>query len=204
MHHLHEPRRSPPSRTQPPQTAAAPGLASRAGHRAHAASTGAGIDDAVEGAEIVVHLAGSGTGDEDKARNLVRAASQVGVRHLVYISVVGVDKVPVVSRVDRAMFGYFASKRAAERIVADSGLPWTTLRATQFHDLTLTTVRAMAKLPVVPVPSGWRFQPIDTSEVAARLAVLALAEPAGLVPTWAGHACTRRPSWSAAICGQAR
>lgn len=65
-------------------------------------------------------------------------------------------------------------------------MPWTTLRATQFHDLTLTTVRAMAKLPVVPVPSGWRFQPIDTSEVATRLADLALGEPAGLVPEMGG------------------
>jgi uncharacterized protein YbjT (DUF2867 family) len=38
------------------------------------------------------------------------------------------------------MFGYFAAKRAAEHIVAGSGLPWTTLRATQFHDLILTVV----------------------------------------------------------------
>ena len=57
-----------------------------------------------------------------------------------YISVVGADHVPVVSGVDRAMFGYFASKHAAERVVADSGVPWTTLRATQFHDLILKTV----------------------------------------------------------------
>jgi uncharacterized protein YbjT (DUF2867 family) len=84
------------------------------------------------------------------------------------------------------MFGYFASKRAAEEVVADSGLPWTTLRAAQFHDLILTTVQAMAKLPVVPVPSGFRFQPIDADDVAARLVELALATPAGLVPDMAG------------------
>jgi uncharacterized protein YbjT (DUF2867 family) len=52
---------------------------------------------------------------------------------LVAISVVGADRIPVVSGIDRAMFGYFAAKLAAERVVADSGLPWTTLRATQFH-----------------------------------------------------------------------
>lgn len=149
-------------------------------------ATGEGIDAAVEGAEIVVHCAGSATGDEDKAGNLVRAASRAGARHLIYISVVGADTIPVVSGVDRAMFGYYASKRAAERIVAESGLPWTTLRATQFHDLTLTTVRAMARLPVVPVPSGWRFQPVDTGEVATRLAELALGGPAGLVPDMGG------------------
>jgi uncharacterized protein YbjT (DUF2867 family) len=149
-------------------------------------ATGAGIEAAVDGAAIIVHCAGSATGDEDKALNLVRAASRAGARHLVYISVVGADRIPVVSRVDRAMFGYFASKLAAERVVADSGLPWTTLRATQFHDLMLMTVRAMARLPVIPVPAGFRFQPIDADDVAARLVELALGRPAGLAPDVAG------------------
>ncbi|HKV60054.1 MAG TPA: NAD(P)H-binding protein, partial [Ktedonobacteraceae bacterium] len=117
--------------------------------------TGAGIEAALEGVEIIVHCAGSNKGDEEKASNLVRAASRAGVRHLVYISVVGADRVPVRSFIDRAMFGYFASKLAAERVVADSGLPWTTLRATQFHYLTLMVARAMAKLPVVPIPAGF-------------------------------------------------
>jgi hypothetical protein len=58
------------------------------------------------------------------------------------------------------MFGYFASKFAAERVVADSGLPWMTLRAAQFHDLTFLTVRQLARLPVIPVPAGFRFQPL--------------------------------------------
>jgi len=148
--------------------------------------TGAGIDAAVAGVEVVVHCAGSTTGDEDKAATLVRAASAAGVRHLVYISVVGADRLPVRSGVDRAMFGYFASKLAAEQVVADSGLPWTTLRATQFHDLLLTTVRQMTRMPVVPVPSGARFQPVDAGEVADRLVALALGTPAGLVPDLAG------------------
>jgi uncharacterized protein YbjT (DUF2867 family) len=148
--------------------------------------TGDGIDAAVEGAEIIVHCAGSSRGDERKALSLVRAASQARARHLVYISVVGADRVPVVSGVDRAMFGYFASKRAAERVVTDSGLPWTTLRATQFHDLVLTTARQMARLPLIPVPTGFRFQPVDADEVAARLVELALGTPAGLVPDIAG------------------
>jgi uncharacterized protein YbjT (DUF2867 family) len=71
-------------------------------------------------------------------------------------------------------------------VIADSGLPWTTLRATQFHDLTLLTIRQLARLPVVPVPAGWRFQPIDADEVAARLVELALGTPAGLVPDLGG------------------
>ena len=148
--------------------------------------TGEGIEAAVEGVEIIVHCAGSSKGDEDKARNLVRAASRAGVRHLVYISVVGANQIPVSSFIDRTMFGYFASKLAAEHIVAESGLPWTTLRATQFHYLTLKVARSMAKLPVVPLPAGFQFQPIDEGEVAARLAELALGTPAGLVPDMAG------------------
>jgi uncharacterized protein YbjT (DUF2867 family) len=148
-------------------------------------ATGEGIEAAVDGVEIVVHLAGSAKGDEQKARTLVAAAKAAGVRHLVYISVVGADRVPVVSGVDRAMFGYFEAKLAAERVIAESGIPWTTLRATQFHDLLLMTVRQMARLPVVPVPSGFQFQPVDTDEVAARLVELALGAPAGLVPDMA-------------------
>ena len=75
-------------------------------------STGEGIEPAVEGVETIVHLAGTNKGDEEKAMNLVRAASsQTRLPHLVYISVVGADRIPIESRVDRAMFGYFESKR---------------------------------------------------------------------------------------------
>jgi uncharacterized protein YbjT (DUF2867 family) len=140
----------------------------------------------VEGVEIIIHCAGTNKGDDEKTLTLVRAASRAGARHLVFISVVGADRVPVVSGIDRAMFGYFASKLAAERVVADSGLPWTTLRATQFHDLILIVARQMARLPVIPVPAGFRFQPVDADDVAARLVELALDTPAGLVPDMAG------------------
>jgi len=148
--------------------------------------TGEGIEAAVDKIGIIVHCAGSTKGDEEKARHLIRAASKAVAQHLVYISVVGADRVPVVSAIDRITFGYFESKRAAERAVTASGLPWTTLRATQFHDLTFATARQMAKLPVIPVPAGFRFQPVDTEEVAARLTQLALGPPAGLVPDLAG------------------
>jgi uncharacterized protein YbjT (DUF2867 family) len=147
---------------------------------------GHGVDAALQGVETVVHLAGTAKGDDVKARHLVDAAAAAGVRHVVFISVVGADRIPVTTRMDRAMFGYFAAKLAAERIIAESGLPWTTLRATQFHDLTLTTVQSMAKMPVVPVPTGFRFQPIDAGEVADRLVELALGRPAGLVPDLGG------------------
>ena len=86
-------------------------------------ATGEGIEAAVDGVKTIVHFAGSTKGDEDKALNLVRAASGAGAPHLVYISVVGAERIPVVSGVDRAMFGYFASKLAAEKVVEGSGLP---------------------------------------------------------------------------------
>jgi uncharacterized protein YbjT (DUF2867 family) len=149
-------------------------------------ATGEGLDAAVDGIGTIVHCGGSAKGDDDKARNLVRAAARAGAQHLVFISVVGADRVPVTSGLDRAMFGYFAAKRAAEQVVADSGLAWTTLRATQFHDLVLTVARQLAKLPVVPVPAGFRFQPVDPDEVAARLVELTLGPPAGLVPDLGG------------------
>jgi uncharacterized protein YbjT (DUF2867 family) len=144
-------------------------------------TTGEGIEPAVEEVDVILHLAGGQKGDDVKTQNLVRAAARVGTPHLVYISVVGADRIPVVSGIDRAMFGYFASKRAAERVVAGSGLPWTTLRATQFHELALLTAQFMAKLPVLPVPTGFRFQPVAAAEVATRLVELALGAPAGLV-----------------------
>jgi uncharacterized protein YbjT (DUF2867 family) len=118
-------------------------------------------------------------------RTLVGAALRAGAPHLVFISVVGADRIPVVG-VGRLAFAYFASKREAERVVATSDLPWTTLRATQFYDLFLITGKALAKLPLAPIPAGFRFQPVDADEVAARLVELALGEPAGDVPDMGG------------------
>lgn len=139
--------------------------------------TGAGVDPAVRGAGTVLHLAGGPKGDDVATRHLVDAARRADVRHLVFISVVGADRVPL---------AWLRSKRDAEQAVAGSGVPWTTLRATQFHDLTLTMVEKMAKLPVVPVPGGLRLQPVDAREVAARMVELALGAPAGLAPELAG------------------
>jgi len=148
-----------------------------------------GVEAAVEGAQVVVHCAASGKIGEDTAqiRNLVRAAERAGVQHLLNISVVGADRIPVVSGVDRALFAYFASQLAVERTVAESALPWTNLRATQFYDgFILLMVQGMAKLPVIPVPSGFRFQPVDAGEVAARLVELTLGTPSGQAPDIAG------------------
>lgn len=148
-----------------------------------------GVDEAIAGAEIVVHCAGVGKLKEDtaQAQNVVVAAKRTGVRHLVSISVVGADRIPVRSVVDRSMFAYFASQRAKEIVIEQSGLPWTNLRATQFHDgFILVMVRAMSKMPIVPLPAATRFQPVDTDEVADALVELALGAPAGQAPAVAG------------------
>lgn len=147
------------------------------------------VDAAVAGTTTVIHCAGVGKIKEDavQARRLVDAATRAGVRHLVSVSVVGADRIPVETALDRSMFAYFASQRAKELIVVESGLPWTNLRATQFHDgFVLLMVRALSNLPVVPVPAGFRFQPVDADEVAGELVQLALGAPAGQAPDIAG------------------
>jgi|SRR5579859_2637050 len=149
-------------------------------------TTGAGIDAALAEVETVVHLAGSVKGDAEKMQHLVQAAVRAGVRHLVFISVVGADRIPMASGIDRVMFGYFGAKLAAERLLVASGLPWTTLRATQFHEAILVTAQQLAKLPVMPVPAGFKFQPVDAGEVAARLVELTLGQPAGRVGDMGG------------------
>ncbi|MCZ7423574.1 NAD(P)H-binding protein [Verrucosispora sp. WMMA2121] len=136
------------------------------------------IDHALDRVRIVLHLAGGPKGDDVSTGNLVRAARRSGtVEHLILISVIGADAVPI---------GYFARKARAERIVATSGIPHTILRAAQFHDLALRTVRAMAKLPVLLAPTGVRWQPVASAEVASRLAELTLGSPAGRVTDLAG------------------
>jgi len=147
-------------------------------------SSGEGIEAALRGAEVIVHCAGSGRGDEQKTRTLVGAAKDA--QHIVLISVVGADRVPQAGVVDRALFGYYGMKLATERVVAQSGIGWTALRATQFHELILLVSRMLARLPAIPNPSGFQFQPVDAAEVAERLAELALGEPSNLVPDMAG------------------
>jgi uncharacterized protein YbjT (DUF2867 family) len=140
--------------------------------------TGAGVDAAVDGVAAVVHCASSFRGDVELTRTLVRALSSGAPgTPVVYISIVGVDRIP---------FRYYASKLATEQVISGSGLPWTTLRTTQFHDLILMAARALSRLPVVPVPAGFRFQPIDADEVAARLVELTLGAPAGRVADMGG------------------
>lgn len=136
-----------------------------------------GLESALDGVDTVLHLAGGPKGDDTATQNLMRAAAGANVRKVVYISVIGADSVPI---------GWMESKLRAETAVVESGLPWTILRAAQFHDLVLKTVAAMAKSPVMPKPGGLRFQPVDSRDVAERLVELTFTDPTGLVPDMAG------------------
>ncbi|MFE5555866.1 SDR family oxidoreductase [Streptomyces sp. NPDC056544] len=167
----------------------------RAGHEVRALSRhapdhpvdltdGSGLDAATAGAEVIVHCAsnprGGGKDDEAAARHLIDAARRAGtVTNIVYISIVGVDVVPL---------GYYRTKLKVERLLEASGLGLTILRTTQFHDLVAQLVDTAAKLPLVPVPvpSGVRVQPIAVGEVADRLVELAVPTPSGRVPDMGG------------------
>ncbi|NUR65538.1 MAG: SDR family oxidoreductase [Streptomyces sp.] len=139
---------------------------------------GAALDAAVAGVDTVVHCASTQTGgDEKAAAHLIAAARRAGVGHLVYISIVGVDQVP---------FPYYRAKLAVERQIEESGLPWTVLRTTQFHDLLVRFFNAASRVPVMLLPAGVSDQPIEVAEVAGRLAELAAGAPAGRVADMGG------------------
>lgn len=154
------------------------GLATRGVEQVKAdLSTGQGLNPALAGVRTVLHLAGGAKGDDVMARNLIAAASRAGVDQIVYISVIAVDKMPL---------GWFRTQLRAEQAITNSGIPWTVLRAAQFHSAVFAIARAMTRLPVVLNPSGLRFQPVDERDVAARLVNLTLTRPAGRVPDLAG------------------
>ncbi|MCX4821704.1 SDR family oxidoreductase [Streptomyces sp. NBC_01142] len=142
---------------------------------------GTGLDTAVEGVDAIVHCASTPRGGDDTAAALLLdAARRAGVPHLLYISIVGVDRLPL---------GYYGMKHRVERMIEEAGASgpgWTILRTTQFHDLVFRLVAGAARLPVLPLPAGVSIQPIDTGEVAGRLAELATGAPAGRVEDMGG------------------
>ncbi|QPZ37908.1 SDR family oxidoreductase [Paramicrobacterium chengjingii] len=134
--------------------------------------TGAGLGDALSGVDTVVHLATSANAkDVDAAERLLDEAEHSGVTHIIYMSIVGIESIPL---------PYYRAKLDVERLLEASPVPHTILRATQFHDLLTMIFAYQKRLPWVFVP---RFgaQPIAVDDVAVRLAELAAAEPAGRV-----------------------
>lgn len=145
-------------------------------------ATGFDLRTALAGAEVVVHTASDPRGDPwqvDVAgtRRLVEAADRDRLRHLVYVSIVGVDRVP---------YGYYRAKFATEQVLLASGLPVTLLRVTQFHDFIDELLDTARRGPVLPVPMGWRVQPVDIDEVAVHIAAVCAGPPAGGVVEFGG------------------
>lgn len=139
--------------------------------------TGEGLDAALAGADTVVHLASRPWGDAAATARLVGAARRAAARRLVHVSIVGADRIPL---------PYYREKVRSERLVEDSGLPWTILRATQFHDLLVTLFATTARAGVLPVLAGTSFQPVAVPDVAARLAALVTGTPQGRAPDLGG------------------
>ncbi|MGH3295215.1 MAG: SDR family oxidoreductase [Trebonia sp.] len=136
--------------------------------------TGDGLDDALAGVEAVVDVTNTAsTGKrasseffEATAQTLMRATAAAGVRHIVVLSIIGIDRVP---------YGYYQGKLHQEKIFHESPVPVSILRAAQFHEF---PGQYLAKMPgpVVIVPR-WRAQPVAAREVGAALARIAGGDP---------------------------
>jgi uncharacterized protein YbjT (DUF2867 family) len=146
--------------------------------------TGAGIEAAVTGVNTVVHLAtGLRRKDVVIAQTLLDAARRAGVAHVVLISIVGIEDIPL---------GYYRDKVEIERLLAESGMPHTILRATQFHTLVEQLFAGQRLLPLLVAPS-FDVQSIAPEEVADRLVELVSSAPAGRVPDIGGPAVRPLP-----------
>lgn len=140
------------------------------------ALTGAGLAEALDGAEVVVDVANSPSFEEQASmeffetlgRNLIAAEMNAGVRRHVTLSVVGTDRL--------LAMGYFKAKLQQENLVRTSGLPYTIVRATQFFDFVEMIAQSATVGNLVRVPPAM-MQPILSDDVAAALASIAVEAP---------------------------
>ena len=146
---------------------------------------GTGLDGVLDGVDAVVDVTSIQTAVRKRrrekffgavTRHLLEAEKAAGVGHHVALSIVGVDRAP---------YGYYAGKVLQERLVTEGDVPWTILRATQFHEFAGQVLERMTRGPVVVVPR-MRSQPVAAREVAARLVELVEAGPSGRVPDLGG------------------
>jgi uncharacterized protein YbjT (DUF2867 family) len=138
---------------------------------------------AVAGVNAIVHAASRSLwntrqADVEGTRALLTQARAAGVGHILYISIVGIDRVPG--------FFYYQAKREAEQIIQAGGVPWSILRATQFFPFLDRLLRACAWGPVALLPTDFRVQPVDVGEVADRLVAAVVAGPGGRLPDFGG------------------
>jgi uncharacterized protein YbjT (DUF2867 family) len=141
---------------------------------------GEGIEPALDGAEVLVDAASSRRQARavmvDGTQRLLETGAHAEVRHHLLISIVGCD---------RASLSYYRVKTAQEEAVAAGRVPWSILRATQFHDLLAWAFTGAARLRLRPT-GLMQLQPVDVALVAGRLADTVEAQPAGRLPDLAG------------------
>jgi uncharacterized protein YbjT (DUF2867 family) len=134
--------------------------------------TGQGLAAAFAGADAVIDATNARQGARDVlvegTQRVLAAARGAGVRHFIGISIVGIDSAPI---------AYYGVKVEQEKVIETSPVPWSMLRATQFHDLIPRYVAP--KFGLVVVPRDWRLQPIDVREVAAFLVRATESGPQG-------------------------
>ncbi|HEY2642385.1 MAG TPA: NAD(P)H-binding protein [Galbitalea sp.] len=143
-----------------------------------------GLSTTLTGVDAVVDASGpagsSGTASvrffTTVTSNLLRAEEEAGVQHHVALSIVGAAKINA---------GYYAGKKAQENLVSAADIPWTILRATQFHEFAAQLIPRGRVGPIQAVPA-MRSQPIAAAEVAAVLAETATGDAQGLLPELAG------------------
>lgn len=146
--------------------------------------SGQGLAVALDGADAVIDVVSTDTLDPDESvaffgtttRALQEAATAASVGHHVALSIVGIDRAP---------HGYYAGKLEQERLVQSGTVPWTILRATQFHEFAAQMYDAAAAGPFHLAPR-MRTQPVAAREVADRLVALAEQRPAGRARDLAG------------------
>ncbi len=143
--------------------------------------SGAGIDEALDGIDTVIHCATQGSRGKDvvSATNLISAARRAETDNIIYVSIAGIDRIPL---------PYYKTKLRVEEALAASGLGHTIIRVTQFHDLIETTFSAQRFSPALFTIKDVRFQPIDTRDVAAHLVPMIDDGPAGRVDDIGGPA----------------
>lgn len=144
--------------------------------------TGEGLKKAAKEADIIIHCASNAKDpknvDEEGTKNLLRVIGKNRVQHFIYISIVGIDK---------SIFPYYLVKARVEKMIQSSGVPFTVLRATQFHSFVLKMIGLFSlENGSMIVPKGIRFQPVDVKEVAARLVRISQQHPAGMLPDMGG------------------
>ncbi|MGO4186301.1 SDR family oxidoreductase [Pseudarthrobacter sp. TAF60_1] len=146
--------------------------------------SGSGLAEALGGVDTVIDVANTQTLNGKKSvdfftavtGNMLRTGTAAGVRHHVALSIVGADK---------ASAGYYAGKLAQENLVSHSELPWTILRATQFHEFAAQMLQRSSVGPVALVPR-MATQPVAAREVAEALVNAAEAGPQGRVADLGG------------------